>query len=1133
MVVDGATGTALTVFNPTVDDFGGEHLVGCNEALNLNAPHLVDQLHKAYIEAGADAVKTNSFNAPRVSLAEYGLAGKTREIVRISAEIACKAVIKYAGKRRVFVLGSMGPGTKSISITGGITFDQIVEDYREYAAGLLEGGADILLLETMQDTLNLKAAIIGVEEAQAVTGINAPLAVSVTIESNGMMLAGQDIEALYHTLSGFNVFSIGLNCGTGPSQMRDHIRSLSAISRFPVTIWPNAGFPDENGYYSETPQQFSEIIADFAGNGFLNIAGGCCGTTPEHIRTLVGALKDIKPRKLISNRNYPALTGAEALVVDADNRPVFIGERTNSIGSKKFKQLIIDGKFDEAAEIGREQVRKGAMIIDLCAANPDRDEVKDFISVLKPLLRKIRVPLLLDTIDSEVIETAMKTIGGKPAINSVNLEDGGKRLREIATLAKKYSASLICGLIDDDPEKGMAVTVQRKLEVAKKIYKILKNEFNFTDQDIILDPLVFPVGTGDTAYIGSARETIEAVRKLKEIYPDCLTILGISNVSFGLPSSGREVVNSVFLQECTKAGLDLAIVNTQRLKRFPTLTDKEIKLAEDVLFKGDNASISAFTDYFRDQKIKQDEDDWENISITERITRAVIEARRTELEENLDVLLKELPPLEIINDVLMAGMDEVGMLFNDKKLIIAEVLESAEVMKLAVDYLQKYLSIDEGNRSKGKMLLATVRGDVHDIGKNLVEMIMTNNGFEVINLGIKVPTETIIKAVRETKPDFIGLSGLLVRSAWQMVNTASDLASAGIDIPLIVGGAALTKKFTLTKIASAYKGAVFYAAEAMDGLRLANQIVDDEQLPQLIKKWERDRQKLEQQDKTVISTQVKAEIPVIKSTDWIEADVPDPLDFDLHVEQSLPVLEIFQYINPQMLYGKNLGIRRFTERIKDKSDKQLHKLQNQVESVFNQCVSDGIFNPRAVYQWFKAWSEEERICISHPDKDITEYIHAPRSESNERSSVVDWLRPQHLGSDAIAAFVVTSGSDIRERASSLKEEGRLLDAHILLALAIELAEATSEWLHQKIRKDWGFHDPSDISLSDIFHHRYRGIRLSVGYPALPNIEDQAVLFRLLNPEQIGVNLTDGFMMQPESSVSAIVFHHPEGRYYSV
>ncbi|NQU05524.1 MAG: homocysteine S-methyltransferase family protein, partial [Calditrichaeota bacterium] len=773
LVVDGATGTALAQFNPSADDFGGEHLVGCNEALNLNAPDLVDKLHKAYIEVGADIIETNSFNAPRVSLAEYGLTGRTREIVRISAEIACKAVEKYADNRRVFVMGSMGPGTKSISVTGGITFDQIVEDYSEYAAGLLEGGADILLLETVQDTLNLKAALIGVQEAQQEVGRDAPLAVSVTIEANGMMLAGQDIEALYHTLSGFDLFSIGLNCATGPSQMSDHLRALAAISRFPVTIWPNAGLPDENGLYSETPQKFSSIITDFAKNGLVNIVGGCCGTTPEHTRLLVNAMKDITPRKIVAKGHYPALAGAEAMVVDEDNRPVFVGERTNTIGSKKFKRLIAEGNFDEAAEIGREQVRKGAMVIDLCVANPDREEVVDFISVLKPLLRKVRVPLLLDTIDPEVVEAALKTIGGKPAINSVNLEDGGERLREIATLAKKYSASLICGLVDDDPIAGMAVTVQRKLEVAEKIYRILKDEFSFPDQDIIFDPLVFPVGTGDPAYVGAALNTIEAVTRLKEIYPDCLTILGISNVSFGLPTAGREVINSVFLQECTKAGLDIAIVNTQRLRRFPTLKSEEIELAEDVIFNGDNASISTFADNFRTQKVSQDKDEWEHLSITERITRAVVEARRTDLKENLGLLSEELSALEIINGALMKGMDEVGRLFNDKKLIVAEVLESAEVMKLAVDHLKQSMPDGVASSFRGRMILATVRGDVHDIGKNLVEMIMTNNGFEVINLGIKVPPEAVIKAVKETQPDFIGLSGLLVRSAWQMVNTAS------------------------------------------------------------------------------------------------------------------------------------------------------------------------------------------------------------------------------------------------------------------------------------------------------------------------------------------------------------------------
>lgn len=1113
LVVDGATGTALERLKPSANDFGGEELVGCNEALNIHAPDLVDELHKRYIEAGSDLIKTNSFNGSRVVLDEYDLAGRTREIARLSAEIANRSIRRYAGKRPVFILGSMGPGTKSITVTGGITFDEVADIYHEYAAGLLEGGADILLLETMQDTLNLKAALLGIKAAQRKLSREAPLAVSVTIEAGGTMLTGQNIEALYHTLSRFDLFSLGLNCATGPAMMTDHLRMLAGMSRFPVSVWPNAGLPDENGNYTEGPEVFHDLIGRFAREGYINLAGGCCGTTPEHIRAICDAVKGVPPRQLVKNGQYPALAGAEPMVVETYNKPVFIGERTNTIGSKKFKRLIGAGKFDEAVEIGREQARKGAMALDLCTADPDRDEIFDFLSVLKPLLRKVRVPLLLDTIDSDVIKAALKTIGGKPAINSVNLEDGGERLRQIAAMAKEYGASLICGMIDDDPASGMAVTLERKLEIAERIYRILKDEFDLPDQDIILDPLVFPAGTGDPNYYGAAGETIKATRRFKEIYPDCLTILGISNVSFGLPKAGRDVLNSVFLYECTKAGLDMAIVNTQRLKRYPSIPIAEIRLAEDVLFKGDAEAISAFTNYFRDVKVTTEDDEWQNLGIAEKVSQAVVEARRTGLDDNLDALLKEMPPLAIINGPLMEGMDEVGRLFRSNRLIVAEVLESAEVMKVAVDRLRRYLGDEKGLHAKGKMVLATVRGDVHDIGKNLVDMILSNNGFEVVNLGIKVTTAAIIEAVKQNQPDMIGLSGLLVRSAEQMVHTAEDLSSEGIDIPLLVGGAALTKKFVADRIAPAYGGPVFYASEAMEGLNIANQIVDLDKLPGLIEKCKNEKEAIERRDKSAPTRKV------------IEIDVPEPPNLDPHILTSMPVDEIFGYTNPQMLYGKHLGVKDVTRKLKDGNDEKLNSLQVRVTEIFTEGVSEDVFAPKAVYRWFKVYPEGEQICVINPDDDKIERFDFPRQKSGGGLSAVDWIRSNDQGGDYICMFVVTSGSDPAVKASQMRGEDRLLDSHILQAAAIELTEASAEWLHRRLRSDWGFADPSGLTIKDLFKARYRGIRLSFGYPACPDIEQQAGLFRLLKPERIGVTLTEGYVMQPESSVSAVVFHH--------
>ncbi len=1197
LVVDGATGTGLELAEPTADDFGGEQFVGSNEMLNAYAPDIVLGLHEAYIEAGVDVIETNSFNGSPIVMAEYGIEERARELARKSAELANEAVTNLSFLRkqesltdatvlggdscfrrndsdvgrndsdigrndsdigrndsdigrndsdvgrndgdlhRVYVMGSMGPGTKSITVTGGITFDEVKDAYYIYASGLLEGGADILLLETMQDTLNLKAALQGIRQAQQDQNRDAPVCVSVTIEMGGTMLAGQNIEALYHTMSGYDLFSIGLNCATGPAMMTDHLRTLARLSRFPVTVWPNAGLPDVDGNYSEDADVFREVIGRFACEGFINMVGGCCGTTPDHIRAMKEVVDGVKPRKLVENGHYPSLAGAESVTVEADNRPIFVGERTNTIGSRKFKRLISTGKWDEAAEIGRKQVNKGAMVVDLCTANPDRDEVSDFVNVLRPMLRKVRVPVMMDTTDAEVVELGLKQIGGKPAINSVNLEDGGERLRQVVGLAKEFGASLVCGLIDDDPDQGMAVTVERKLEVADKIYRILKDEFNVPDGDIIFDPLVFPAGTGDPNYIGSAKATIQGVRAVKQKYPNCLTILGVSNVSFGLPPAGREVVNSLFLYLTSKAGLDFAIVNTQKLKRYPSIPDNEIALAEAVLMQGDSDSINELTAYFRDTKVTSSEDEWAGLTTEQKITQAVIEARREGLTDNIDELLSRMKPLEIINGPLMAGMDEVGKLFGDNRLIVAEVLESAEVMKKAVDQIKPHFPPGESMTTKGKMLLATVKGDVHDIGKNLVDMILSNNGFEIINLGIKVAPETIIEAVQEHQPDMIGLSGLLVRSAQQMVHTAADLSAAGIDIPLIVGGAALSKKFTRERIAPAYKGAVFYASDAMMGLTICNDVVNPE--------VDTSSSPVTAPDSHTIDTaQDRCQPRRVDSGDsvWIKTDVPTPPDLERHVLTDIKLSEVLPFLNNQMLLGKHLGVKGVQKKMNNPHNKKILKLRRQIKDVITEGIADKILSPKVIYRWFKATTEGESIIIhpavrsphlTAPDNDQKVSFSFPRQQDKQRLSAVDWIRSEDQGGDYVGLFIATSGIDTAERSAEMREQGRLLDSHILQALAIEIAEATAEYVHRQMRADWGIPDSPELTLKDIFKTKYHGIRLSFGYPACPDLDDQQGLFNLLKPEDIGITLTDGMMMHPESSVSAVVFHHPDGKYYAV
>ncbi|MFN3820948.1 MAG: methionine synthase [bacterium] len=1151
LITDGATGTALEALHPTPEDFGGGAYFGFFEMLNLHAPHLVKSLHHAYMDAGADIIETNTFSGSPLVMEEYGLKRVAKEIVRRAAELAREAVEEWSSslspeqRRPIWVMGSMGPGTKAITITGGVDFDTVREAYREYALGLLEGGVDLLVLETQQDTLNVKAELVGIEEAMEIAGRKPPVGLSVTIEPNGTMLGGQTIDALYFTVASFDLFFLGINCATGPSAMSDHIRTLAQLSRFYLSLWPNAGLPDAEGHYSEEPRHFAEQIAHFAHQGWINIAGGCCGTTPEHIRQLSQRLKGIPTRKPPVDGFYPALAGSEALVVESDNRPVYVGERTNTIGSRQFKRLIQEGRYDEAAEIGRLQSEKGAMALDLCTADPDRDEARDFLGVLKPLLRRVRIPLLVDTTDINVVELALKNIPGKPAINSVNLEDGGERLRKVAYLAKRLGASLICGLIDDHPTQGMAISLDRKREVAEKIYSLLKREFDFPDTDIIFDPLVFPAGTGDPQYQGSARDTVEGVRELKRLYPKCLTILGISNVSFGLPPAGREVLNSVFLYHCARAGLDLAIVNTQTLRRFPTIPPEEVALAEELLFEGSPESISRFSSSFREKKSEGAKPLSSELPLKDRAVRAIVEARWSGMEEVLSRLLEEMTPLEIINGPLLEGMDEVGRLFADNRLIVAEVLESAEVMKRAVDFLKPYFPPGESSGSRGRIILATVKGDVHDIGKNLVDMILSNNGYQVINLGIKVPPEWLIEAYRQHQPDIIGLSGLLVRSAQQMVATVEDLHHNGISTPILVGGAALTRRFTLTRIRPAYHGPVYYAEDAMDGLFLANKIMDQESREELEKKWQRmSEEELSRESSS--SSVVLPSPPSVVSSSWVETDVPPPPDWEEHILNEIPLEEVLPYINRQMLLGKHLGLKGVTRKLKDPSNPQVQKLWGQVMEVVQEAKERGLLTSCAIYRWFPAIPEGEEVALMPlpigssiglserpPRSRYTARFRFPRQKGRSGLCAVDWIRPYEMGGDSVSLFVTSAGPDTAPYAAHLRSQGRLLASHILQAFALELAEATAEWLHQRIRAQWGFSDPPELTVEDLFRTRYRGIRLSFGYPACPQLEDQAVLFDLLRPERIGVKLTEGWMMDPESSVSAVVFHHPQGQYYAI
>lgn len=1129
LILDGAMGTMIQQANLTADDFGGEELDGCNELLVVTRPDVIRGIHEAYLAAGSDIIETNTFGATSVVLQEYDIPEKARELNLAAAKLAREACDKYSTPDKPrFVAGALGPTTKTLSVTGGVTFDGLVESYREQVIALIEGGVDAILIETSQDTLNVKAAGIAVRQAFAETGIELPIMISGTIEPMGTTLAGQNIESFYVSLEHLKPISIGLNCATGPEFMRDHIRTLSGIADIAVSCYPNAGLPDENGNYHESPDSLARKLRGFADQGWLNIVGGCCGTTPAHIAAMAEAMKEVTPRKP-DGKHPPAVSGIETVYIEEDNRPIMIGERTNISGSRKFKRLIKEEKFDEASEIARSQVKGGAQIIDINLQDTDIDETYAVNQFLPMVTKKIKAPLMLDSTYDHIIELGLKYSQGKAIINSINLEDGESKFEKIVPLIHQYGAAVVCILID---ERGQAVSREAKMEVATRSYELLTGKYGMQPEDIIFDPNMFPIGSGDPQYIGSAVETIEGIRMIKEKYPRAKTILGLSNISFGLPDAGREVLNSVYLYHCTKAGLDYAIVNTEKLERYASIPEEERKLAEALIYDTNDDTLAAFVAAFRDKKVEK-KVKATNLTLEERLAGYVVEGTKEGLFADLDEALGKYAPLDIINGPLMSGMEEVGRLFNNNELIVAEVLQSAEVMKASVAHLEPHMEKDE-SAVKGTIMLATVKGDVHDIGKNLVEIILSNNGYKIVNLGIKVPPEQIIEAARAEKPDAIGLSGLLVKSAQQMVVTAQDLRTAGIDVPILVGGAALTRKFTKTRIAPEYEGVVMYAKDAMDGLDIANKLGDPEHRARIAAEHWAEQKALA--DKPETPKELPEQSRARRSNISQDAPIFKAPDFERHVIRDYPLNHVKPYVNLQMLLGHHLGLKGNVEELLAGGDERAAKLKATIDDILEQSEKNGWLKPQAMYRFFPAQSEGNDILVYDP-QDTTRVLQRfsfPRQQVEPYLCLADFLKSVESGvMDTVGFLVVTAGQGAREQGEKWKESGDYLRSHAIMATALEVAEGLAERVHQIMRDNWGFPDPAEMTMKQRFGARYQGIRVSFGYPACPNLEDQGPLFELMKPEDIGVELTEGFMMEPEASVSAMVFAHPEAQYFNV
>ena len=1145
LVLDGAMGTAIQSYELGPDDFGGAEYEGCNEYLVATRPEVIAEIHRGHLAAGADILETDTFGATAVVLAEYGLADEARRLNRAAAVIARReAAAASTPDWPRFVAGSMGPTTKTISVTGGVTFDELAESYHQQAAGLLEGGADVLLLETGQDTLNIKAGLEGIDRALAELGRPAPVAVQGTVEPMGTLLAGQDVEALYTSLAHRELLWIGINCATGPQFMTDHIRSLAAFARFPVAAVPNAGMPDENGRYNETPEGMAEILGRFIEAGWVNVIGGCCGTVNEHVRLLSQLAAGKPPRRPVESVET-RVSGIEALLVDDQVRPAIVGERTNVLGSRRFRRLINDGAFEEAAEIGRRQARNGAHILDVCLQDPDRDEAADMAQFLELVTRKVKTPIMIDSTDAAVIELSLKRLQGKSIINSVNLEDGEARFQAVAPLARRYGAALVVGCIDDDPQQAQAITRQRKLEVALRSAALLTEKYGIPPEDLIFDPLVFPVGTGDANYIGAGAETVEGVRLIKEALPQAKTVLGISNVSFGLPAAGREVLNSVFLYHCVQAGLDMAIVNSEAMMRYAAIPEEERKLAEDLIWYRGADPVAAYAAHFRDKAPAATNEERQNLPLDERLSLAIIEGSKEGLADDLDEALRERTPLEIINGPLMDGMAEVGRQFNANQLIVAEVLQSAESMKFSVNHLEPHMERVE-SAIKGRVVLATVKGDVHDIGKNLVEIILSNNGYRVINLGIKVPPQELIAAAQEHQPDIIGLSGLLVKSAQMMVETVRDFRQEGVSVPVLVGGAALSNRFTRLRIAPEYAGLVAYAPDAMTGLALANTIQEADERQQLAAQLEAETETMLRDDAGRAAAAGDA-APVAPAQVRHDFAPPAPPDLRLHTLTDYDLSAIFPYINPQMLYVRHLGYQgRFAEALAS-GETAAVELRDAVRRVEDLMLARADITANAVFRFFPCRSDGQRLLVYSADgSQVLESFYFGRQSQRDGLCLADYVRPVAPsdggsggrggldGMDYAAFFVTTIGPGVRQLAAQWMEEGQFLNAHILQALALESAEGFAELLHQQLRRMWGFADPAGLSMPELFRAQYRGRRYSFGYPACPRLEDQEQLFRLLEVSRhLEVELTDGHMMDPESTVSALTLHHPDAKYFNL
>lgn len=1151
LLCDGGMGSRVQAIDLDVEkDYRGAE--NCTEVLNLSRPDLVLDIHKGYLAAGSDIVQTNSFGGSPITLAEFDLEDQAPDINRIAGELARGAVDAMAGDgRERFVLGSIGPGTRLPSL-GHIDYDSLEAAYYVQAAGLIAGNVDALLVETCQDTLQIKAAVNGAKRARVDAGTETPIMVQVTVETTGTLLVGADIAAAATVVQALDVDMLGLNCATGPQEMAEHVKWLGENWPKLISLQPNAGLPelvDGAPHYPLGGPEMADWLRRFVNEDGVNLIGGCCGTDIPHIEAMDAMLRaaaedGYRPAPQPRDVTWvPTLASAYGAVpYRQENAFLSIGERCNANGSKKFRELQEAGNWDACVEMGRDQVREGSHAIDVCTAFVGRDEILEMNEVVTRMRGSINAPLVIDSTELPVLESAIRLYGGKPLINSINFEDGEDPADARLRLARTFGAGVIALTIDED---GMAKTAEEKLRIAKRLYKYAVEEHGLPPSDLLFDPLTFTICTGNTDDRLLGVHTLDGIELIAKEMPECQIILGLSNISFGLNAAARHVLNSVFLDHAVRRGMTGAILHISKIMPLHTIPEREVEVAEDLIFDRGREGYDPLTEFmalFDGRTAKKDVEKARPEKVEERLSQRIIDGDKQGLDDDLAEAMETHPPLEIINTFLLDGMKVVGELFGAGKMQLPFVLKSAETMKAAVSFLEPHMERVEGQH-KGTIVLATVKGDVHDIGKNLVDIILTNNGYNVVNLGIKQPIANIISAAEEHTAAAIGLSGLLVKSTVVMRENLNEMTRAGLKIPVILGGAALTRAYVEEDCVQAYAcGRVAYARDAFDGLGLMDKVVNEQFDSHLQSVTEKRSNRPSNKKKALgRATTTVAPDPVVSSAKRqamvTDEAPPIPPFWGPRIIARVPVPALLPYLNERMLYQFQWGYRKDGKSLSEYMEWAKDELRPILKRMVDVAVQQDILIPQAAYGYWKAAGEGDDLVLYDEDG-ATEVARfpLPRQAEGDGKCIADYLLDASHGPDrrdVIALQVVTMGQHASDTARDWFGEDRYQDYLYLHGLGVEMAEAMAEYTHKRIRAELGFSAEESRELEKLLQQEYRGSRYSFGYPACPKVEDQSMILDLLGADRIGIELSDEFQLHPEQSTSAIVIMHPKAKYFSV